>query len=58
MLRAAKANAWVQGRDYVAPDDVQAIFVQTMAHRLHAVASAGRGTIEQVRAMLQAVAIP
>ena len=29
-----------------------------MAHRLHAVANAGRGTVEQVRAMLQAIAIP
>ena len=58
LLRAAKANALMQGRDYVAPDDVQAVFVQTMAHRLHAVAHAGRGTIDQVRAMLQAVAVP
>ena len=58
LLRAAKAHALVQGRDYVSPDDVQAIFVQTMAHRLHAVANAGRGTVEQVRAMLHAVAIP
>ncbi|MBQ0132549.1 MAG: MoxR family ATPase, partial [Comamonas sp.] len=58
LLRAAKACAFIQGRDYVAPDDVQAIFVQTMAHRLHAVARAGRGTVEQVRAMLQAVAVP
>lgn len=58
LLRAAKAHALVLGRDYVSPDDVQAIFVQTMAHRLHAVANAGRGTVEQVRAMLQAIAIP
>lgn len=58
LIRAAKANALVHGRDYVAPDDVQAIFVPTMAHRLHAVAGAGRGTVEQTRAMLQAVAIP
>lgn len=58
LLRAAKAYAFIQGRDYVAPDDVQAIFVQTMAHRLHALACAGRGTVEQVRAMLHAVAVP
>lgn len=58
LLRAAKANAFIHGRDYVAPDDVQAMFVPTMAHRLHAVARAGRGTIEQARAMLQAIAIP
>lgn len=58
LLRAAKANALILGRDYVAPDDVQAMFVPTMAHRLHAVASAGRGTIEQVRALLDATPIP
>lgn len=58
LLRAAKANAWVQGRDYVSPDDIQAMFVPTMAHRLHAVARAGRGTVEQVHALLQAVPVP
>ena len=58
LLRAAKANALIAGRDYVAPDDVQAVFVQTMAHRLHAVARSGRGTPEQVRAMLDAIVIP
>ena len=58
LLRAAKANALIQGRNYAAPDDVQAMFGPTMAHRLQAVASAGRGTAEQVRAMLDAVATP
>lgn len=58
LLRAAKANALIQGRDYASPDDVQAMFVPTMAHRLHAIASAGRGTTEQVRAMLQTIAVP
>lgn len=58
LLRAAKANALIHGRDYVSPDDVQAIFVQTMSHRLHATVGAGRGTMEQVRAMLQAIAVP
>lgn len=58
LLRAAKANAMVHGRDYVSPDDVQAMFVQTMAHRLHAVARAGRGTLEQARALLEAVPVP
>lgn len=58
LLRVAKAHALLEGRDYVSPDDVQAIFVQSMAHRLHALASAGRGTVEQVRAMLHAVPVP
>ena len=58
LLRAAKAQALVSGRDYVAPDDVQAILPQTAAHRLTPVADAGRGALEQVRALLQATALP
>ena len=30
----AKAAAFIQGRDYVVPKDVQAVFVSTVAHRL------------------------
>ncbi|HEY0817498.1 MAG TPA: MoxR family ATPase [Rhizobacter sp.] len=55
VLRAAKAHALLDQRDYVAPDDVQAILVQTVAHRLVPVAGAGRGAREQVRAMIEAV---
>lgn len=55
VVRAAKAQALLQGRDYVAPDDVQAILPQTVAHRLIPVGDAGRGPAEQVRAMLEAV---
>jgi MoxR-like ATPase len=55
VIRAAKAQAFLSGRDYVAPDDVQAILPQTIAHRLQPVGDAGRGAVEQVRAMLLAV---
>jgi MoxR-like ATPase len=58
VLRAAKAQALLSGRDYAAPDDVQAILTQTIAHRLIPVGDAGRGAVEQVRAMLEAVALP
>ena len=43
---------------YVAPDDVQYVLPQTIAHRLVPVAGAGRGSKEQVRAMIEAVALP
>lgn len=56
LMRAAKAQALIQGRDYVAPDDVQAILPQTIAHRLVPLGDAGRGAVEQVRAMVEAVA--
>jgi len=58
ILRAAKARALLDERDYVAPDDVQAILAQTAAHRLVPVAGAGRGRVEQVRAMVEAVGLP
>ncbi len=58
VLRAAKARALMAQRGYVAPDDVQAILPQAIAHRLQPVAGAGRGAIEQVRAMVEATAIP
>ncbi|UCH16575.1 MAG: AAA family ATPase [Burkholderiales bacterium] len=58
VLRAARARALLDQRDYVAPDDVQAILPQTIAHRLRPVAGAGRGSREQVRAMVEAIAVP
>ena len=58
VLRAAKAYALLDRRTHVAPDDIQAILVQTIAHRLVPVASAGRGRAEQVRAMIEATALP
>ena len=58
VLRAARARALLSRRDYVAPDDVQAVLAQTIAHRLVPVAGAGRGRVEQVRAMIEAVAVP
>ena len=58
LLRAARAQALIAGRDYVAPDDVQAILPQCVAHRLLPVGSSGRGAVEQVRAMIDAVPLP
>ena len=58
VLRAAKARALLAERDYVAPDDVQAVLAQTIAHRLVPAAGAGRGRREQVRAMIEATPLP
>ena len=58
VLRAARARALLDKRDYVAPDDVQYVLPQTIAHRLVPVAGAGRGRVEQVRAMIEAVPLP
>jgi MoxR-like ATPase len=58
LLRVARARALMARRDYVAPDDIQAVAPQAIAHRLVPVAGAGRGRREQVRAMLEAVGLP
>ncbi len=58
VVRSAKAQAYLNGRDYVAPDDIAAILPQTVSHRLIPVRDAGRGPVEQVRAMLEAVPLP
>ncbi|MDR3368410.1 MoxR family ATPase [Rhodoferax sp.] len=58
VLRAAKARALLNGRTYVAPDDVRAILPQTIAHRLIPTGDANRGAKEQVRAMLETVPLP
>src|SRR6201996_3506622 len=34
LLRAAKANAMMSGRDHALPDDVQALAIPVLAHRL------------------------
>jgi len=34
LLAAARVAAWLEGRSYVTPEDVQAVFVETIAHRL------------------------
>lgn len=54
VLRAAKAHALVEGRRYLAPDDIAAILPQTAAHRLTPLSSSGRGPVEQVQALLAA----
>jgi MoxR-like ATPase len=58
LLRAAKAQALIDGRDYVAPDDIQAVLPLCVAHRLVPVGTAGRGAVEQVRAMVDAIPLP
>jgi len=33
-VRAAKTRAWLHGRDYLLPEDLQAVYPVTMAHRI------------------------
>jgi MoxR-like ATPase len=34
LLRAARVAAWLDGRAFVTPEDVQAVFMETLSHRL------------------------
>ena len=54
VLQAAKTNAFMQGRNFVSPDDVQEVAVQTISHRLKARSDQGRDmTAQMVLAMLK-----
>ncbi|HNQ03696.1 MAG TPA: MoxR family ATPase [Thiobacillaceae bacterium] len=57
LARAARSWAWLESRDFVIPDDVQAVFSAVAAHRL--LDAEGGLTGEQcATAVLEAVAIP
>ena len=58
VLRVAKARALMARRRYVSPDDIQAVLPQAIAHRLQPVPGAGRGAVEQVRALVEATPLP
>ncbi|MEU5216134.1 MoxR family ATPase [Streptomyces sp. NPDC020807] len=61
LLRAAKASAALSGRDYVLPDDLQALAAPVLAHRLLPTAQAqlNRRTAEQVvQDILQRTPVP
>lgn len=52
LLRAARARAFVEGHDYVTPDDLLAVVVPVAAHRLVAAAGSGADAATQLRALL------
>jgi MoxR-like ATPase len=61
LLRAARAMAASNGRDYVIPDDVKTLAVPVLAHRVIAAADAamaGRSTEAILTELLQEVRVP
>lgn len=61
LYRASKAYAAVQGRDFVTPDDIQALAVPVLCHRLVLGAEAvmaGRGAEEVLEEILGSVPVP
>ncbi len=57
LARAARTWAWLEGRDYVIPDDVQAVFPSVAGHRLLD-AEGGMQGDQCAASVLGAVAIP
>lgn len=59
LVQVAKAYAVIGGRDFVAPDDVKAVAVAVLAHRLGAVARRGtEATRRLVTELLDTVPVP
>lgn len=58
LLAAARAWAWLAGRDMVLPDDVQAVLPAVARHRLLSAQGGGHARSEDVAALIRAVAIP
>ncbi|MBT9555615.1 MAG: MoxR family ATPase [Myxococcales bacterium] len=61
LYRASQARAFLRGRDYVSPDDVQAMAEPVLAHRLvvtGAARYAGRSATDVVRELVLRVPVP
>lgn len=58
LLAAARAWAWLAGRDMVLPDDVQAVFGAVARHRLHASQGGKPVSRQEIDTLLGSVAIP
>jgi MoxR-like ATPase len=59
LLAAARAWAWLAGRDHVLPEDVQAVLPGVAGHRLRPAGDLARGdSAASVRRLIEAVPIP
>lgn len=58
LLRAAQGYAMVQGRDFVAPEDIKEVAVYVLAHRLLTEYGGEQEKIQTVNRLLQSVPVP
>jgi len=58
LLSASRAHAFLDGRDFVAPEDVKAIFPGLARHRLTSSTGFGQSPDEQIRELLDQVPVP
>jgi MoxR-like ATPase len=59
--RAARAHSWLAGRDYVSPEDIQAVAPDVLRHRLlvsYQARADGIGVNEIVERLLERVPVP
>lgn len=59
--RCARAKAWLAGRDFVTPDDIQQVFLYTLRHRIilsYQAEAEGISPDQVLHAILQAVPAP
>lgn len=58
LLAAARAWAWLAGREMVLPDDIQAVLPAVARHRLRSAQGSGFARAEDIENLIRAVAIP
>lgn len=58
LLRASQGYALIQGRDYVVPEDIKAVAVPVLAHRLLSESDDYRQKVKRIQGLLQFVAVP
>lgn len=58
VVSAAKAWAFVDGRDYVLPEDIQQVFVAASRHRLQSVKTSSTSTLELIEELMNNTSIP
>ena len=58
LLKAAKSLAYIRGRDYVIPDDIQEMAAPVLAHRLILKSSIGTTNEEIIKETIKNVEVP
>ncbi|AOE49325.1 AAA family ATPase [Kangiella sediminilitoris] len=58
IISAAKAWAFVDGRDFVLPDDIQQVFVAASRHRLQLVKTSSSSTLTLIEELMKDITVP
>jgi MoxR-like ATPase len=53
LLKASRAHAWIEGRDFVAPQDLAAVWLPCTAHRVRALGAAPQRISDALQQLLQ-----